>query len=381
MSRSTIIFLLILSILAGLLGYNYFAKPFNNLASESVEKTPTFTPTPTPTPTPSLIAELTPKEKVSQLLTYPLLLASEEASLSAQLQWVEQYQPGAVLLFGQNISTASASQAQRELSQIKFQHEQSPLLVVDHEGGLVQRLSGSGFTRLPSWKKLCQSELETRRNTLQQSAQELSAVGVDVILGPVVDLASSSGSLATRTCAADPDLVAARAQELIEIFKAEQILPVIKHFPGIGGVNLDLHHEFTNASLRPADLSVFKEVLSENSQLGVMATHVGVVGKYEDQPCSLNQDCLSDLTEYFTEALVISDALEMEAAGQGGLSLAERAVAAVEAGNHLLTFGAEVSTQDLSQVVTALENEYQADEEFAKQVKAAVEKLWRYHEL
>lgn len=380
MHRSTLIFLFVLTILAGLLGYNYFAQPFAEPKTQvAVENL-----SPSPSPSPDLVAQLSPAEQVRQLVAPPLSLEEESQSSQsgqlAQLTWIKDNQPGAVLLFGSKISSSAASVVERELNQIKVADKFSPLLMVDHEGGSVQRLSGAGFTQLPSWRTMCGLSLEERKNLLLDSSRELAAVGVDVVLGPVVDLASQSGSLGTRTCGNDLDLVAERAREWVAVYKAAQILPVIKHFPGIGEVNLDLHYNFANAEVTADDLQVFKEILNKEKQLGVMSTHVGVVGSYEDEPCSLNEDCLSDLTEYFYGVLTVTDALDMKAAGYGDLSLAERAVEAVKAGNNLLTFGPKVKRAELEAVLEALEAEYESDPEFAQQVKASIKTVWRYQE-
>lgn len=416
MQRSTLIFLVVLAIFAGLLGYNYFAQPFADLANQEEP----LIASPSPEPQLNPLDQLTPAELVGQLIAYPLLVDDLVAELesdgsSAQLTWIEQNHPSSVLLFGDNLSSTSAELVELQLNQLETDTNSSFWLMVDHEGGAVQRLSGPGFTRLPSWREMCQLEVETQNEILTDSAQELAAVGIDVVLAPVVDLASSSGQLENRACSADPTQVVARTENYLESFKAAGIMPVLKHFPGIGSVSVDLHLQFANVNLKAADLQVFEQLLNQDRSLGVMVTHVGVVEQYPDQPCSLNQDCVTDLSQYFSGVLVIADALDMMAASdfpaldnsttreilsnQGSLiennsasestaaaeinslSLAERAVAAVKAGNDLLTFGRQVRNSEMDEVVQALISEYQKQPEFAQQVKASVEKIWQYQEL
>lgn len=401
LQRSTLIFLLILSVIAGLLGYHYFTRSSEYVVQNENEE---WMIESSPTPIPDPIGKLSPAEQVRQLIAYPLFLTEtesqnlEEDQIQNQLRWIDNNQPGMVVLFGDKISTTAAVLVEEKLTKIKVGEKFSPLLAVDHEGGRVQRLSGDGFSELPTWENLCQLNSEPRRESLTTSAEELAGVGVDIVLAPVVDLASASGSLGARTCDSDTETVISRAQEFIKIFKNRQILPVIKHFPGIGGVSVDLHYDFANAVLTPADLEVFQKILTDDESLGVMVTHVGVADRYPNQPCSLNQDCLSDLSEYFTEVLVISDALEMSSASQreelsaeaitesttsataNDLDLSERAVLAVKAGNNLLTFGAQVTDQELDEVLFSLETEYNSNPEFAQRVKNSLEKIWYYQE-
>ncbi len=408
MRRSTLIFLLILAVLAGLLGYNYFVQPFADLKPETESA---LTETPETQLSADPIMNLTPTQLVTQLIAYPLALEDLVASFSSdtpspQLTWIEQYQPGSVLIFGSELSSSSAQLAETQLEQLAKKSDESwpvPWLIVDHEGGSVQRLSGEGFTWLPSWRQLCQTETEFARELLNTSAQELAASGLDVVLSPVVDLATGSGQLGSRTCDADPNQVIDRAQDYIRSFKAAGILPVIKHFPGIGRVEVDLHDQFANVSLTASDLRVFERLLNQDRSLGVMVTHVGVANQYPDKPCSLNHDCVTDLSQYFPGVLVISDALEMTAAGvfpdqvataaaseassstnkekPQPLSLAKRAVAAVAAGNNLLTFSTQVTNAELDLVVQALVEAYQQHPDFAQQVEASVKKLWQYRQL
>ncbi len=70
--------------------------------------------------------------------------------------------------------------------------------MVDHEGGSVQRLNGEGFTILPSWKRMCNQTAELRQSSLASSAAELAAVGIDVVLAPVVDVSHSNIVLRDR---------------------------------------------------------------------------------------------------------------------------------------------------------------------------------------
>lgn len=427
MPRSTAIFLFILTILAVLLGYNYFARPFYYQKGASVEVSQTPSQAAEPSATPSPVDDLSIKEQVTQLLAMPYSVSTSEAAdevtpaatsaitsaatraatlttgetptsaatptpavspavseplLSPQLSWLENNQPGLITLFGESISSASAS-TDIELIKSKFKADNLPLIAVDHEGGRVQRLSGTGFTQLPSWKKMCGLEENNRHKLLTASAQELAQVGVNVVFAPVVDIASSSGVLKQRVCSPDPEITQKRALEMVDIFKQHGILPVIKHFPGIGNAKVDLHQAYAEVEVSESQVFIFKELLDAYPQLGVMVSHVGVKDLYEGTPCSLNPACVKDLSGHFQEALIFSDALEMKSASyqadaKAELPLAARAVKAVTAGNNVLVFGPEVSPADLDEVVSALVDAYEANEDFAQQVRQSVEKIMAY---
>lgn len=389
MPRSTIIFIFILTIIASLLGYNYFAQPFANHQPSSVGqlKSPLVAEKKSATADDkeNLVNQLSPKQQILQLIAAPYLLPDKDSTESGLLAWIGENKPGVVTLFGENISTNSA-QVMVENIDYSVNEQWQPLIAVDHEGGSVQRLSGAGFTDLPSWEALCETTADNRQQLLTASAAELSQAGINIVLAPVLDIASQSAVLGSRICSSDPEITAQRAAEYINIFNQQNIVSVIKHFPGIGSAATDLHREYDEVAITEPEILVFKEILDNYQQLGVMTAHVGVKDLYQDQPCSLNPDCVSDLTDHFAEALVFSDALEMKAAGHQPdseelSSLGSRAVAAVAAGNDVLLFGPSINEKDLDEIEAALMVEYEINEEFRQQVVSSVEKILAYKKL
>ena len=394
MARSTLLFLLLLSLLACLLGYNYFLRPLDylNEASQSQiveDNDPMLPPFPGSPSSESysneLFDKLAVREQITQLIAFPYLISAMQSTQSASLDWIKINQPAIVSLFGEKISTSSALINVNKIKAV-YTNNSQPLIAVDHEGGLVQRLSGIGFTRLPSWQTLCASNAVYRQELLEKSAQELSAVGINIVFAPVIDLASNSAVLGSRVCGERADVVVERAKEAIDVYQEQQILSVIKHFPGIGEVKADLHHEFDVVELTEEGILAFRELLTTYPNLGVMSTHVGVKDFYEDLPCSLNQECLGDLKDFFPETLIFSDALDMDSAGfikdsDELLSLSQRAINALLAGNNVLVFGPKVESEMMDEVVIGLVEAYESDPQLKELVQNSLEKLWLYKEL
>ncbi|MBT3249162.1 MAG: glycoside hydrolase family 3 protein [Candidatus Pacebacteria bacterium] len=383
MPRSTIFFLLILTIIASALGYNYFARPFSNYQAAQIELTELI---PEEEENNSESAEETFSDQdLAQLIAFPYSLDDNQSTQSASLSWIKLNQPGLITLFGSKVSTAAAKIATDKISS-SFDDESEPLIAVDHEGGSVQRLSGSGFTSLPSWKSICAAGSTQRQDLLSASAQELSRAGVDLVFAPVIDIASQSAILKDRICSSNPETVIARATEFIDIFAQQKIIPVIKHYPGIGSTSRDLHFSFDEVNLKEEEILVFKDILEEYPLIGVMSAHVGVKDRYEDEPCSLNVDCIDDLTGFFPGVIVFTDALDMDSAGYAGedkelIILAERAVSAIKAGNNVLVFGPNIELGEFDEVIAALKTAYELDEDFQKQAQQSIKKIRQYKEV
>ncbi len=359
--------------------YNYFKKPFFKESNQSAETVPTPTPTPTKTPK----KELNSKDKVTQLMAVPVDINAleEESSASARmLRFIEDYDPGSIVYFGEKISTTSAILAKETVYGFFNETDYLPLIAVDHEGGLVQRLSGEGFTKLDAWQKVVTDySSEQQKAIFNQSAKELHEVGVNLVFAPVVDLASSSAVLKTRATA-DFDKTYATASNFILQFAQNGVMAVIKHFPGIGSITRDPHNAVSTITLSKNDTEIFSQLLNKFKNIGVMTTHVRLDNKLSGQVCSLSEECLSKFADTYPKALLFTDDLTMKSARVQGdssqeKSLGQIAVEAIKAGNNVLVFGRGVEASSLEEVVVALQKEYQDSESFRNKVDNSVSKI------
>lgn len=381
----TVIFIFILSVIAFLAAYNYFKRPFFNEITEL-----------TPTPTPKIINEkvvkkdLNTKQKLAQLLVVPFdlnaLQQQGEAALTADentvknLSWIDKQEPGFVIYFGDKIASSTALLATKNIYESFDEADYLPSIMVDHEGGLVQRLSGEGFTRVDSWQKIVNDYTNVQQQALfQQVAFELYASGINIVLAPVVDVASNSAVLKTRA-AGDVDKLYQAAENFVYIFAQYGVMPVIKHFPGIGASRVDLHDQSSAVSLREEDTLIFSKLLNKFGNIGVMTSHLRLTDKLSGQPCSLSAECLQQFPKEYPDVLLISDDLGMISARSINDSeqlkdLSQVAIEAIRAGNHVLLFGNGVSLDEIDLVLHALEQEYQDSAGFRAQVDAAVLKV------
>jgi beta-N-acetylhexosaminidase len=394
MARSTKLIIVLLALLAGLLGYNYFARPLDRWLAERYPVLPVH-PTNTPSPQDQLppaqaaLNQLTPRQRVAQLIAAPIELnqavpaspsGSEATSLlnlgtsknAYYLEWLKTQQPGGVTIFGSDISFEQARSAVMDMKQL----DQPPLILVDHEGGSVQRLNGPGFTQLPHWQELCAQTATDSARLLDRSALELKAVGVDIVLAPVVDVASANPVLQKRVCSGDPQLLIAKATQFASLFQDQGIVPVLKHFPGIGKTSRDLHTAFDRVEVTQVEAGIYRSLLERFPQAGVMTSHAGVTNQYPDIPCSLSPTCVGEVTKLFPSVLVISDALEMRSAAFQAQApepkpLDQVALEAVMAGNQVLVFGPSVQLETLTQLIDQLTADYNRDTTVKAKVDAA----------
>jgi len=390
------IFIFILILLTIGSGYNYFYQPFENWSAS----TPTIEPSPITIPIPIPETDDQIRAKLLQLIAVPIKIDSTNASLSAQLSWIETNNPGFVTLFGEKIATDSAKAVisaikDRPSAQNQFPYSERanlskltyddliPFVAVDHEGGSVQRLSGSGFTKLPSWQKLCEETSAERKDILDTSANELSIADVDIVFAPVLDLATANPVMKDRICSDQLDITAQAAMEYANVFTSFGIVPVFKHFPGIGAITEDLHTATDSAFISYDQVIAFRRVLDIFPYAGVMTTHVLVENQSATTPCSLTKECVDQLDITYPKLVIFSDALDMESAlataGSESADLEKRIVPvaknAIYAGNTVLVFGPVVSLAVIDSIVDNMLQEFRQSPDFARQVNSNMNKI------
>lgn len=330
---------------------------------------------------------ITPELLISQLLAVSISLSNLPVgtelvadqnflvrSWSVQLGDINEIQPGIVVFYGPELTfdtVHSAVQAVRSTT-----NGAEITIAVDHEGGLVQRLSGNGFTHLEAWELLCRRTSSVRLAALNASASELQRAGIDMVFGPVVDTAAETNpALESRLCIGAPEVVVLPAQDAIDAYMAHGITPVLKHFPGIGSVQSDLHFSYEPVQIVEREKAVFLELLNKYPEIGVMTAHAGVEQDGGSVPCSLSSECLEQLAA-FPQALRITDDLGMidsysaheTQAGQS--SLAERVRLAILAGNERILLGPGISAVEIHAVIDELAHEYRQQGEFSAVVNA-----------
>ncbi|NCN87675.1 MAG: glycoside hydrolase family 3 protein [Candidatus Pacebacteria bacterium] len=395
MKRNTIILIIFLISLMAFLGYNYYFEPFRQAVVEQFsEKKEVIEEEidPNLTATEIIFNRFDEKDIIGQLISWPVVIEENEIddndlTESLYLEYLSKKNPGFFTLFGSDISTQSAKLTIDKL----IDNNGSvilPWIAVDHEGGSVQRLSGDGFTRLASWNSICKLDRQKTERALGKSALELQDVGIDIVLAPMVDIGSVNGSLKSRICSSNPDLVVEKANIFIKVFQENNILPVLKHFPGIGKIDIDLHEQFAIGRVSIEDVFVYRTLLDLYPEVGVMTSHIGLDNQFAEIPCSLSKDCVGELINNYQSTLVFTDALEMKSAfyqpesSSGAevkeLTLGDVSKKAVMAGNDILIYGPSVRLEQLSEVYDMLIREYNSDSKFKQKVDKSVKKIISY---
>ncbi|PKK83947.1 MAG: hypothetical protein CVT49_05845 [candidate division Zixibacteria bacterium HGW-Zixibacteria-1] len=261
------------------------------------------------------------------------------------LEFVASENIGGVILFEKNCNPHKL--AEESIKQICSVSKGVPFIAVDQEGGRVCRFRGVPveYPAASEFKK--RVDLEKYAEHFSRAAYYMHALGVNLLLGPVADLALNAHNecLKGRTFGKSPAHVIPFVESTIRIAKRVGLLTCLKHFPGLGAATEDPHHRLATADY---DLQTFlnREALTFKAGIDsgadmVMTTHI-ILPKLDDRIATESEMIVNlFLREKLNfDGIAITDDLLMKGIEVSG-SYGERAVQAFKAGHDILLFGAD----------------------------------------
>lgn len=241
-----------------------------------------------------------------------------------------------------------------------------PFVMADEEGGEVQRLANLTGS-IPSARQMgatmSPAEIERLALTL---GRRLRAAGVSMDLAPVLDVDGGAGPNArdadgTRSFSPHEPVAAADGLAFARGLEQAGVIPVVKHFPGLGGAtgNTDLEP----AATRP--LAVLEangggllpfEAAVRAGLPAVMVSNATVPG-LTSVPASISHAAIDGLlrNELGFHGLVMTDSLSVKSLSDIGRSVPAASVSAIGAGADLVLFNAGATEVGVSAAIVRAE--------------------------
>lgn len=227
--------------------------------------------------------------------------------------------PAGVILFARNIQSPHQC---AQLLRICQTAVKTPLFrCVDLEGGTVDRLRNI-VAPAPSVADVVATDsdkLFEKHGRLV--GEEVRTLGFNVDFAPVFDLnlPEARSVLTSRTVSADPKQVIRYTKKFLKGLSVANVLGCGKHFPGLGGANLDTHKELpsiqrTWEQMWSEDLRPYRELHKQMPFVMVAhATYPRAMQKDKGTPASLSNRWIGEVLrkKIGYRGLVISDDLEM----------------------------------------------------------------------
>lgn len=265
------------------------------------------------------------EQKIGQLFFIGLPVTEVDAE-TKELLWA--INPGGICLFARNIR--DAEQTRKLIDDVRGILPVEPLVSLDQEGGLVDRLRRI-LAPMPAANALKNpSEAKT---IAEITAETIRILGFNMNFAPVVDVidearVNSSNGLYSRAFGKSRGEVVEYAESYLEGLREKGCLGCLKHFPGLGASQADSHEELPNVYLTrdelfDTDLLPYRRLLPTEKIHSVMVAHASFP-RFDLQetdnngkllPSSLNYNIVTKLLreELNFEGLIVTDDLEMGA--------------------------------------------------------------------
>lgn len=368
MKRILVILLLVLLLISGYIAIQYIGnitdsekQPQQSSLSTPSESSQSAAQTTTSVidPIKTQIDSMSLGEKVGQLVIAGLEGYGVDEN-SKHL--IEQYHVGGFILFKKNIK--DSGQMLSLLNSLKGTNSVNKIplfLSIDEEGGRISRFPDE-FLKFPTNEKIGELNNAALSNKVGSIiGQELKAFGFNVDFAPVLDINSNPNNpvIGDRSFGPNANIVSRLGVETMKGLQSQNVISVVKHFPGHGDTSVDSHvglpvvnHNIDR--LKSFELVPFASAI-ENGADAVMVAHILLPKIDASNPASFSKAVISDIlrTEMKFDGVVITDDFTMGAIMKN-YDIGKAAVKSIQAGSDIVLVCHGYGNQEA--VIKALQN-------------------------
>ncbi len=267
-------------------------------------------------------------------LSGPFLTAAEAKFLAAT-------RPAGIILFARNVQDPEQLSTLVSAILNEAGEDGKLLILVDQEGGRVQRLTKPHWQAYPPAaafgvisRKARAEAKDAARLSAQLMARDLHTLGINTTCAPVLDVPvpGADSIIGDRAYSGDVDTVTGLGAAVAEGLLAGGVLPVMKHIPGHGRATADSHFALptVDAPLSELAASDFAPFRSLRHLPMAMTAHVVFTAIDPSAPVTVSRKAISEVIRGHIgfDGLLMSDDLSMRALSG---SLEERARACLAA--------------------------------------------------
>ena len=289
------------------------------------------------------LKNLTLKEKIGQMV----MIGMDTNYITERIKkMITEYKIGGIILYRKNFNTYQ--DMLKLISDLKNLNKENkiPLFIgIDQEGGRVNRLPPE-VKNLPSANQLAATHnIELILESAKITGQILKKSGINLNFAPVLDIKrfESSHAIGDRCYGDNKEDVSKYGISVMKELQNENIISVVKHFPGHGATKLDSHTLLpvinTNIkNLQIEDMYPFEQAIKQGAD-AILVGHLLIKKLTGIYPASLSRKFITNYLRkrYKYRGLIITDDLKMKA-----IKLIYGADLAVEkafkAGNDIIIF-------------------------------------------
>ncbi len=241
----------------------------------------------------------------------------------AEKGFIAEMKPAGIILFARNVQSPAqvkqlVADARAAVGTERF------LVLVDQEGGRVQRLSAPHWPRYPKAKAFAHLAAEERaedcaRLCARLMAHDLHELGINTTCAPVLDvpIAGADNVIGDRAYGSDPATVIKLGRAVARGLMEGGVLPVIKHVPGHGRAMADSHLALPiiDAPLSELERSDFTTFAALRDLPMAMSAHVVLTAVDKSAPVTCSKKAIDEIVRGAIgfDGLLMTDDLSMKA--------------------------------------------------------------------
>ena len=265
------------------------------------------------------LEEMNLEEKIGQLFIFGFDNNEIDKNI---IDIIQKNHIGGFVFFKENIQ--SVEQGLYNLNSLKEINKNNPIplfLVIDEEGGKVSRLP-KPFLKMPTPKKI--GDINDEKISLQYGqilGERVKSLGFNMDFAPVVDINSNPKNpvIGSRAFGSTVDIVVDNSINAMEGISSENIIPVLKHFPGHGDTKIDSHIDIpvidkSMEELEELELIPFKTAIEAGAD-SIMIGHILFPKLDENNPATLSKNIINGILreKLSFDGVIISDDMTMGA--------------------------------------------------------------------
>ena len=201
---------------------------------------------------------------------------------SSIYKFVKEGKVGGVLLYERNVHKSQAKSKMTALCNTLQSAADIPLLIsIDQEGGQVNRLKTKyGFPAMPSAYDVAQKNDNNYATKIAyRIARTCRILGINVNYAPVMDLHNRLCPVLgkrKRCFSANPNEVARFGEIYVDAHRKNNVITVLKHFPGHGNSRSDSHLGIADVSRYWShdELTPYQKLISAGKVDAIMTAHI-----------------------------------------------------------------------------------------------------------
>ena len=256
-------------------------------------------------------------------------------------------------------------------SQLQSISKQKLLISIDQEGGIVQRLkSEDGFVNTLKASEVALRGENFARTSYRSLAKDLKESGINNDFAPVVDLAINKQNKVIvakgRSFGESSAEVIKYSSIFVDELKKQNVISVLKHFPGHGSSLSDSHLGFVDITKTwtQKELEPYRYFIKNNKVDMIMTAHVFNEKLDDTYPATLSYKINTELLRYKLgfEGVLVTDDLQMYAISKH-YDLKQTVTLAINSGVNMLLFANQLAKPiSLKEIVDTIYHQILSEE-------------------